>query len=73
MKKERTEKICDAILNIACVTGSGYMIFAVISLILIEMQLLPEDFGVTTVGPLGLIPIAVFGFSKIVDTVTKQN
>ncbi len=71
MINKRKEKLSNAILNIATAVGAVFMVFSVISVILMEMQILPENFGVTTAGPLGLIPIALFGFSKIADTVTK--
>ncbi|MCI8362548.1 MAG: hypothetical protein HFJ41_05420 [Clostridia bacterium] len=65
------ERICNAIPNIVIIAEGAYVVFTVFSIIFFEKQMIPEDFLTTITGPLGLIPIALIGVSKIVDTVTK--
>ncbi len=63
--EQRKEKICNAMCYIGVVTGVIWLIIVVVSIILDELQGIPEDVTLK-IALLGFIPIAILGISKIV-------
>lgn len=67
--KQRKE---DFMANIILVVGVLYLVFVVISMTLILLQKLPEEFGANVVAPIGMIPVTLC-FVEIVRAKITEN